>query len=299
MAPARPENDVDKLDRYWRFNDIKNMSKGDLILLLDNEGYPTHACTKLVLQKCAERFERSLPCYYRCSNEELQKFIQDRSIVPPVGSFQRSNSVVALISADVHATFDRFMDLAPELRVMVYEYYLTDLPKTLQCPVQPPMSRVSSQTRIEVLPVFCNQTKFKFMMSVHGTGQSGQLRFDADASSFLLGLGHSEGMLVRSVRLLVESNISGLPDHRMCVEATVSEDGLNSNVQAGAMVVGDVVVVAPLDAATKKRLRKMQRAINTNARGVLKSVVQGGGKEGFRMRDIYTLRSMVEKAWFA
>ncbi|KAK3642432.1 hypothetical protein LTR56_010785 [Elasticomyces elasticus] len=296
MAPAKPDNDIDKLDRYWRFNDIKNMSKGDLILLLDNEGYPTHACTKLVLQRCAERLERNLPCYYRCSNEELQKFIQDRSIVPPVGSFQRSNSIVALISADVHATFHRFMDLAPELRVMVYEYYLADLPKTLQCPVQPPMSRVSSQTRTEVLPMFCSQTKFKFIMCVHGTGQ---LRFDADASSFLLGLGHSEGMLVRSVRLLVESNISGLPGHHMCLEATVSEDGLNFNVQAGAMFFGDVVVVAPLDAATKKRLRKMQRAINTDARGVLKSVVQGGKKEGLKMVDIYALRSILEKAWFA
>ncbi|KAK4958080.1 hypothetical protein LTR10_004505 [Elasticomyces elasticus] len=281
MAPTKTYNDIDKFDRYWRFNKIKNMSKEQLRLLADNAGYPTQAYTKTALQ----------------NNEELQQFAQDCGVAAPAGAFQRSKFITTLESADQHTTFGRFMDLAPELRVLVYEYYLAGLSKELYCPVQPPLSRICRQIRTEVMPMFCNLTVFCLGMSVHGAGQAGKLCFNADESSFLLGLGHSETMLVRKVCLVVDSVILGLPDHRMYLYVAVKEDGLSSKVQAGPMADSDDVVVAPLDAATKKRVRGMQRAIDTNASAVLKSVVQRRGKEGVKMRDIYALRSIVEKAW--
>ncbi|KAK3614250.1 hypothetical protein LTR56_027377 [Elasticomyces elasticus] len=71
MAPAKPDNDVEEFDGYWRFNQVKNMSKEELGPLADNAGHPTHGHTKTVLQKYFERVERSLLCYYKCSNEEL------------------------------------------------------------------------------------------------------------------------------------------------------------------------------------------------------------------------------------
>ncbi|KAK5701932.1 hypothetical protein LTR97_004750 [Elasticomyces elasticus] len=299
MAIAKHDRNVDKFDKYWRFNKIKNMSKEELRLLADNAGYPTQAYTKTALQKYAERVERSLLCYYKCSNEELQQFAQERGIAAPAGAFQRSKFITTLESADQQTTFERFMDLAPELRISVYEYYLAGLPKVLYCPVQPPLSRICRRIRTEIMPMFCNMTLFWLDMSVHGAGQAGKLRFNADESSFLLGLGHSETMRVRGVFLSVESVMVGLPDYRMCLYAGIREDGLSTKVQAGPRADSDSTVVAPLDAATKKRVRRMQKAIDTNASAVLKSVVQRGGKEGLKMRDIYALRSVVEKAWFA
>ncbi|KAK3659770.1 hypothetical protein LTR56_001134 [Elasticomyces elasticus] len=212
MAIANHDRNVDKFDKYWRFNKIKNMSKEELRLLADNAGYPTQAYTKTALQ----------------NNEELQQFAQDRGIAAPAGAFQRSKFITTLESADQQTTFERFMDLAPELRISVYEYYLTGLPKVLYCPVQPPLSRICRQIRTEIMPMFCNMTLFWLDMSVHGAGQAGKLRFNADESSFLLGLGHSETMLVRGVFLSVESVMVGLPDYRMCLYAGIREDGLST-----------------------------------------------------------------------
>ncbi|KAK5698585.1 hypothetical protein LTR17_023536 [Elasticomyces elasticus] len=298
MASAKNDWAVDKFDRYWRFNNIVKMSKYELLLLADNAGYPTYSLTKIELRKLADRLQRSLVCYNRCSNDELLKFMQDRGIAAPSAMFWRTRFIDSIIKADQQTTFGRFMDLVPELRVMVYEYYLADFPNSLVCPVQPPMSRVSRQTRTEVLPMFCDQTQFCFELIVGVDGQKGELRFDADATSFVLSLGHSQEMLVRSVRFKVGAAISGMPSHCMCLTASISQDGSSSTATAGPVPIDEVVVVVPVDAATKKRLRKMQRAIKTNADGVLEGVVQRGGKEGLKMKDIYDLRLIVEKAWF-
>ncbi|KAK5679907.1 hypothetical protein LTS10_007855 [Elasticomyces elasticus] len=106
-------------------------------------------------------------------------------------------------------------------------------------------------------------------------------------------------MLVRSVRFKVGAAISGMPGHCMCLTASINQDGSSSTATAGPVPIDEVVVVVPVDAATKQRLRKMQRAIKTNADGVLEGVVQRGGKEGLKMDDIYALKLIVEKAWFA
>ncbi|KAK5740558.1 hypothetical protein LTR17_004595 [Elasticomyces elasticus] len=295
MVPAKRDYAVDKFDRYWRFNNIMSMSKDQLLVLVDNAGYhTTNACTKIEFQKLADRVQRSLVCYNLCGEKELVKFMKDRGIAAPSTTFRRTRFIASIIEADQQTTFGRFMDLVPELRVMVYEYYLADFPKSLDCPAQPPMSRVSRQTRTEVLPMFCDQTQFCFELIVVGNGQTGKLNFDADATSFILSLEHSQEMLVRSVRFKVGAAISGMPRHCMCLTASINQDGSISTATVGPVPTDEVVVVVPVDAATKKRLRKMQRAIKTNADGVLESV----GKEGLKMGDIYALKLIVEKAWF-
>ncbi|KAK5679906.1 hypothetical protein LTS10_007854 [Elasticomyces elasticus] len=77
---------------YWRFNDMFDMSKHQLLVLADNAGYPTYALTKIELQKLAHRLQRSLVCYNRCSNDELLKFMQDRGIAAPFPTFRRTQS---------------------------------------------------------------------------------------------------------------------------------------------------------------------------------------------------------------
>lgn len=52
-------------------------------------------------------------------------------------------------------TFSRFLDLAPELRAIIYKMYIKDFASgVLVRPTQPPLTRVCRLTRNEALPIF-------------------------------------------------------------------------------------------------------------------------------------------------
>jgi hypothetical protein len=114
--------------------------------------------------------------YDDCTVGELIAFTKSRSIVVPPqvhGRFTKDSLVTALLEADEGSTFSRLLDLPPEIRNMIYEFYMDSFraapytvyeTRVLLLPDQPPLGRVSRQLRQEVLPLFyesfCFQLRF-------------------------------------------------------------------------------------------------------------------------------------------
>jgi hypothetical protein len=72
--------------------------------------------------------------------------------------------VAKLDTADKNSRFPRFLELAPELRNMVYLYAMDDNKRRVR-PAPPPVSRTCRLIRAESLPVFFKNVK----MTVHAT----------------------------------------------------------------------------------------------------------------------------------
>ncbi|KAK3613637.1 hypothetical protein LTR56_027764 [Elasticomyces elasticus] len=69
MAPAKPDNDVEEFDGYWRFNQVKNMSEEELQFL---------AWYCRICDSCVHPYSAT-----ECNNEELHKSAQDRGMLHP------------------------------------------------------------------------------------------------------------------------------------------------------------------------------------------------------------------------
>jgi len=85
--------------------------------------------------------------------------------------------VARLVKADKASSFHRFLDLAPELRVMIYAYAFDNKARTR--PVPPPICRVNQEIRNESLPVFFENVT----MNVHVfEGDPREKPYDGDYS---------------------------------------------------------------------------------------------------------------------
>lgn len=120
------------------------------------------------------RMQRGLMYYGNCSSEEVQRFCKQRKI-EPVGGRRQNNFIIALEQADDIATFDRFEKLAPEIRLEIYKQFFSSFDTSRALPAktsQPPISRVSRQTRRESLPLFYATMRFPFEYFVQDSRRS-------------------------------------------------------------------------------------------------------------------------------
>lgn len=147
------------------------------------------------------RKERGLLNYENCTIAELETFVERRRIAPPtedsyhvrdlpsainlrpthdrqLRSQTRDEKIEALRAkakkaayikvlhdADDTAVFDRFFQLPPEVRKIVYEKHYDDFPY-LFLPHQPPLTLASTLLRAEALPSFYEQTTFALRFNV-------------------------------------------------------------------------------------------------------------------------------------
>jgi hypothetical protein len=99
--------------------------------------------------------------------DDLKRYAAQRAL-PPTGSKNRLRPIKAqLEQADDEATFNRFSDLPPELRLVIYTYYFesSDYRHSATNKCQPPITRVSRQTRKESLPIFYECCEFSVLIS--------------------------------------------------------------------------------------------------------------------------------------
>jgi hypothetical protein len=129
----------------------------------------------------ANRKERGLLDYEKCTILELTTFIQSRGISMPTTTLpklstkeilgidesdqglvepNKKDCITILQKADDAAVFPRFLKLAPELRTIIYQKYHEDFDQLRTLPRQPPLSRVSKQVRAEALPIFYANSTF-------------------------------------------------------------------------------------------------------------------------------------------
>ncbi|KAF7185340.1 hypothetical protein HII31_13319 [Pseudocercospora fuligena] len=121
------------------------------------------------------RRQRGLLNYSKYDVEELRGFCTNRGLkLPKAGKNKRQNKnllIKHLDAADDDATFDKFLDLPPELRVIMFEWHFRDiapsdrenyyLAETI-IRAQPPIARTSPLIRKEALDVWYKMVTYKF-----------------------------------------------------------------------------------------------------------------------------------------
>jgi hypothetical protein len=117
---------------------------------------------------------RSFFKYGKCSHAELRRFLKDRTGV----DFDRKTNRVRLTSRlrelDQNATFTRFNDLPPELRLLVFEHLLAPDKELREMPeTQPPRPKGKIQTAVlrtsraiynEAEPVLYKANRFEALL---------------------------------------------------------------------------------------------------------------------------------------
>lgn len=151
-----------KMDTYWRLNTYDSSSVEFLRKRLKSAGWKSEAgFCKFSLIDQVHRLERGLLCYDNCTTVELVQFARDRQFeIQDAENEERKRLIVKLEDDDDEATFEKMFDLPAEMRNRIYEAYLAEFPKGLDCPSQPPLARTNRQMRAEVLPLFYSEKTF-------------------------------------------------------------------------------------------------------------------------------------------
>lgn len=158
---------------YWKLDNTENNDQTQLLQRLQARGI---ACTPTSnqhgdrdrLAHLYSRAQRGLPFYDDMSYHELHRFCQSRRIKLPLDDerHDRNRLQSILEQADEDATFDRFLDLPPELRVRIYEMHKASLDFG-DFSVAPPITSVSKLVRVEALSVFFHERLFL----IHGVSR--------------------------------------------------------------------------------------------------------------------------------
>lgn len=144
--------DKNRLDRYWRLDDYKGDGPEALKPLVVRAGFNVSPRpSKGVLVNRLHRLARGALIYDKCSTAEIQGFLAARGLHEPE---KRDLAIRALHRADDEAQFPRFLELPPELRNRVYDFYFATMPTRMRPGVQAPITRASKLLRSETLPNF-------------------------------------------------------------------------------------------------------------------------------------------------
>lgn len=151
-------------NRYWKLDSGTALSVSFLRSYLSEASFTTpKRITKSRLIELYIRCQRELLSYESLSLRELQNFAAQRAV--PIGTKSTLHSLEALKKllekADNEATFERFSELPPELRLMVFSHYFDSL-VVRETPYkhQPPITLVSRTLRRESLPLFYERCNF-------------------------------------------------------------------------------------------------------------------------------------------
>ncbi|KXT18576.1 hypothetical protein AC579_9792 [Pseudocercospora musae] len=177
---------------YQQFSDAKWSHSGDYWMLekprssaaarryLDDRGasYLKNSAIERLQVLCG-RVQRGLPIYDKIDIQTLQQSCNARGLPSggTTGTVKRRKEILIerLEAADDSLTFDRFLDLPPELRLEVYGFYFSDVINSLK-PAgwggyrQPPITTLDRISRKEALDEFYKVMPFELIV---GTGQSG------------------------------------------------------------------------------------------------------------------------------
>lgn len=163
----------DKAEDYWKLDNNTGVQAVDLRRRLDELGIQYNKSSNHAhLSVTMSRVERNLVIYDRCSVAELRKFYAARKQAgaPECGA-TKAIIIAQLERTDENPVFDRFMDLPPEMRELIFSKHFESL--TCQgIPFPPPATRINKQLRQESLPVFFKAMPCKLVFGfVHiGTG---------------------------------------------------------------------------------------------------------------------------------
>lgn len=159
------------------------------------------------------RAERGLLSYGYYTKANLQVFVEDRRLQDTIpATATKSEMIAGLEKADDDATFSRFVELPPELRVRIYEYHFHTF-GSVDTPAQPPVTLVSRLLREEALPLFYEIGRFKFTAFPRYGGVGQRTTVLNDNGRQLLKVLSGDGLSrIRKLELSFDRYVSWLVD---------------------------------------------------------------------------------------
>ncbi|KAK5718091.1 hypothetical protein LTR17_015879 [Elasticomyces elasticus] len=154
-------------DHYWRHRSVPHPESRESPLPLQDD-LPSRSNLQLL------RLLSGLMSYLTGYHIEQNATDKGSTVCPPLWQY-----------ADHAPRFQRFLELPPELRTQIFEYYIAAFTLGgLHAPTMPPATRICRQLRNEVLPLFFTNCTF----DIHFLQTYGRtLRWDDPYSSNLYG----------------------------------------------------------------------------------------------------------------
>lgn len=159
-------------DRYWRLpNYILTSQISEIRHHLKTHNYP-HTVPSSNFPSLLQSIARSLPGYEKYKTAELRLFAQQRRLTNlDIPTAARQDLAKALRLADQTPTFHCFLNLASELRTLIYRFYCAPFAsEPLTLPTYPPLARTNKQLLEEVLPMFYNECTFAVNLTTDVNG---------------------------------------------------------------------------------------------------------------------------------
>ncbi|PPJ60619.1 hypothetical protein CBER1_03623 [Cercospora berteroae] len=170
VVSTRPAVFGETAENYWKL--VAPKSGAEAKRNLDSKGISYKKTSSIDrLYELFYRVQRGLLVFDKYSFTELERICVQKHYRLPDGLPQRKvaarKELAQYLEAhDTHNTFDRFLDLPAELRVMIYKFHLHDLEATAENPehlwAQPPITKVNKLIRTETLDLFHNTCDFTF-----------------------------------------------------------------------------------------------------------------------------------------
>ncbi|KAF7186707.1 hypothetical protein HII31_11939 [Pseudocercospora fuligena] len=163
----------DHLDTYWRLKTppISPERYRHYLRRRVERHLPGPELSKQQYAEHIARYQHHRLLYKKCSLEELKRFAHDRGLAVTNSSRREIAKFTSMLTdADSNSCFHHFMDLPPELRLVIYEHHFAAFAGRLTYPSQPPLARVSRGLRLEVLPVFYQQCRFTITYQSRNAG---------------------------------------------------------------------------------------------------------------------------------
>lgn len=157
---------------YWKLNSGKKHGTSTLLHRLEVSNFACKSEHEGCARLCTlyQRSQRGLLSYDGVPFRELKIFAKQRALPLAVSSISSKLTPTILRAqleqADEDATFDRFSELPPELREMIFVHYFSSLDSLDSSSAvtglksQPPITRVSRDIRKESLLLFYDHCKF-------------------------------------------------------------------------------------------------------------------------------------------
>ena len=156
-------------DEYWRLERPSHSTKAEILKgqLREKAYYFKPSATKDRLRNVVVRCELGFLSYDKYPAKELKELCKQRRL--ELGAVTTKDNLVQILElADDNATFDRFLDLPPELRNRIYTFHF-DAFASAEFPTTPPIARVSRQLRQETLVLFYQAFKIRISTCTYAT----------------------------------------------------------------------------------------------------------------------------------
>jgi hypothetical protein len=226
---------------------------------------------------------------------ELQRFINDRGIAVP--RRDRNDKLLlaeALIEADKKRTFTKLFDLPPELRKLIYEFYVCDfgnmmdrvtlrtVKNPLESPAQPPLAQVCRTLRQEVLPVFYSTCHFRISLRQRRCAwpERGRLPLEDHSLLFLKHLSSADLGSMRKFELYFN-----------CPEQ--AEDGVCVDLDSKKKLVW-IASRVKKESNHSKVSKEIEPKLLKAVQPIVTRILKREGKK-LRLKDIYDMRNKIEK----